>query len=329
MSMELLTRYGDQPLFANDPRHAWEAGAAFNPNVLFDDGLWRMVYRATPVDGSKGSFKLGQYMSSAGYAISYDGINFQRFAAPLLTFDRPEEAGMGLEDNRAQKIEGTYYIHSTAVGEKNGQAVVRIAVASSPDFQTWTKHGIVGPDVPSKAAALFPRAINGKYHLLYALNPDHKGSSIMHVVYDTKADITNPPKELMEENVRNYDQHVVFRPIDGARRGPEVGAPPIETDKGWLMIYCPENMTNHDEWTIGAALLDKTEPRRVLAKTREPLLRAQRGYEINGPVCKNAVFPMGAVIFDNTLFVYHGSGDNGVCLSTGYLDEVMDNMEAV
>lgn len=326
--MELLTRYGDKPLFANDPHHAWEAGAAFNPNVLYNNGLTRMVYRATPVDGSHGSFKIGQYMSSAGYAISYDGINFQRFQDPLLTFDQPYEAGMGCEDPRVQKIEDTYYLHYTAVGEKDGEAVVRIAVASSPDFKTWTKHGIVGPDVPSKAATLFPRAINGKYHMLYALNPDHRGSSIMDVELDSSTDLTNPPKGLMEESVKNYDEHVVFRPSEGARRGPEVGAPPIETDEGWLMVYCPENMTDHDEWTIGAALLDLQEPKRVLAKTQEPLLRAKRDYELNGPVCKNAVFPMGAVIFDNTLFVYHGSGDNGVCLSTGYLDNVMNSMEA-
>lgn len=327
--MELLTRYGDKPLFANDHRHAWEAGAAFNPNVLYDNGLFRMVYRAASVDGSNGSFKLGQYMSSVGYAESVDGINFQRFPDPLLTFDQQYEAGMGCEDPRVQKIEDTYYLHYTAVGEKDGEAVVRIAVATSPDFKTWTKHGIVGPDKPSKAAALSPRAINGEYDMFYALNPDDRGSSIMLVSFKDKAEITNPPKGLMEENVSNYDEHVVFRPSLGARRGPEVGAPPIETDKGWFKVYCPENMTDHDEWTIGAALLDLKDPRRILAKTRVPLLRAKRDYEINGPVCKNAVFPMGAVIFDNTLFVYHGSGDNGVCLSTGYFDNVMNSMEAV
>jgi predicted GH43/DUF377 family glycosyl hydrolase len=268
-------------------------------------------------------------MSSIGYAESVDGINFQRFSEPLLTFDQQYEAGMGCEDPRAQKIDDTYYIHYTAVGEKDGEAVVRIAVASSPDFKTWTKHGIVGPDATSKAAAAFPRAINGKYHLLYAFDSDSEGSSIMHVVYDTKEDMTNPPKGLMEENIRNYDEHVVLKPSEGVRRGPEVGAPPIETDKGWFLAYCPENKTDHDEWRIRGLVLDKNEPWRVVAKTKKDLLRAKRDYEINGPVCKNAVFPMGAVIFDNTLFVYHGSGDNGVCLSTGYLDNVMDSMEEV
>ena len=44
---------------------------------------------------------------------------------------------------------------------------MRIALATSKDFVHWNKHGIVGPDIFSKAACLFPEKINGKYTMLF------------------------------------------------------------------------------------------------------------------------------------------------------------------
>ena len=151
-----LKRYLGNPILTKNPKNHWEAGSVLNPSVLYDNGIYRMVYRATndiPVKDK------GRYMSSIGYAESIDGIHFTRFEKPLISPDQDFENRLGCEDPRVTKIENTYFLYYTAVGED-----VRIALATSKDFKIWKKHGIVGPQhTTSKAACLFPEKINDKY----------------------------------------------------------------------------------------------------------------------------------------------------------------------
>jgi predicted GH43/DUF377 family glycosyl hydrolase len=76
-----LKRYSGNPILVKNPDNRWEAGSVFNPSVLYDNGIFRMAYRATndiAVDTQDG------YVSSIGYAESTVGIHFTRFEKPLI-----------------------------------------------------------------------------------------------------------------------------------------------------------------------------------------------------------------------------------------------------
>lgn len=319
-----LKRYPGNPILERNKNNPWEAGSVLNPNVLYDNGIYRMVYRATNDIKIK---KVGGYISSIGYAESTDGIYFKRFPEPMIIPDQEYEMGKGCEDPRVTKIGDTYFLYYTAVSKQiDGHHQVRIALATSKDFKKWEKHGIVGPPTRSKAAVLFPEKINGQYVMFYTWMSDKPLSSIMQCRFDSLADVINPPKGHLAETIYNFDKNVVFTPPFNVYRGAEVGAVPIKTKNGWLFIYCMANTTDHAEWSIGAALLDLKDPKIILAQTKDPILRPEMKTEKSG-VVNNVTFPEGAVIVGKDLYVYYGSGDQGCCLATCYLQNLLISLK--
>lgn len=320
-----LHRYSENPILSKNPDHSWEAGSVLNPSVLYEDGIFKMYYRATN-DTRTG--EAGGYMSSIGLATSTDGIHFQRFEHPVLSPDRDYEALLGCEDPRVTKIDDEYFMYYTAVGGDFGKWRVRIALATSKDGKEWHKHGVVGPKhTMSKAACVFPEKIHGHYHMFYTWQSDDPISSIMHAKFDSLDEVKHPPSTFMAQNIDQYAENVVFKPPHNTYRGAEVGAVPIKTEKGWLFIYCPANTKHHPEWTINAALLDLDNPKNVLATTEQPILHPETDAEKEG-VVNNVTFPEGAVIVGDELYVYYGSGDQGICLATCNVYELLDHLES-
>jgi predicted GH43/DUF377 family glycosyl hydrolase len=115
--------------------------------------------------------------------------------------------------------------------------------------------------------------------------------------------------------------------LENTFRGPEVGAVPIKTPDGWLLIYCNANVSDHPEWTISAALLDLHDPRKVLAVTKDPILKPETDEERHG-VVNNVTFPEGAVVVGEDLYVYYGSGDQGICLATCRLEDLLTHLKS-
>jgi predicted GH43/DUF377 family glycosyl hydrolase len=318
-----LKRYHGNPILEKNPDVSWEAGSVLNPSVLYEDGIFRMVYRATN-DIQRG--EEGGYLSSVGYAESTDGIHFTRFPKPIIEPTEEYEKRKGCEDPRVTKIGDTYYLYYTAVGGEHTGDDVRIALATSKDFKKWKKHGIVGPrHATSKAACLFPEKISGHYIWFYTWESDSPLSSIMQVKYNDLDEVEISPRGLIEESIEYYDDHVVFSPPEGVYRGAEVGAVPIKTKDGWLFIYCNANVSDHPEWTISAALLDLKDPRKVLSYTKEPILRPETKEELEG-VVDLVTFPEGAVIVGDELYVYYGSGDQGICLATCKVKDLLHHL---
>ena len=315
-----LKRYKNNPILAKNPNAHWEAGSVLNPSVLYDNGIYRMVYRAT---NDIHLDKKGRYMSSVGYAESTDGIHFNRFVEPIIIADKEYEKRFGCEDPRLTKIDDTYFLYYTAVGGEKAGEGVRVALATSKDFKTWKKHGIVGPAyVYSKAGLLLPEKINGQYIMFYTWMADSPLSSIMQARFDRVEDVIKPSENFMADNINHYEENVVIKPPERVFRGAEVGAVPIKTKEGWLFIYCNANVSDHPEWTISAALLDLHDPRKVLAKTEKPILTPETKEEVSG-IVNNVVFPEGAVVVGDELYVYYGSGDQGICLATCDFNDLM------
>jgi predicted GH43/DUF377 family glycosyl hydrolase len=300
-------------LLAPDPAHAWESVSAFNASVQRGpDGRLHLLYRAT----NRARFwDEPDYASSIGHATSLDGVTFDRRAAPLLSPAAPYELPLGCEDPRLMRIDGRWVVLYTAVEGPFGGQRVRIACATVDDgFSRVERHGIVGPDTGSKAAALVEHA-GRELSMLWTFQADSPLSTILESRYASLDHLLSGDREPVLRSLMRFEEHVVLGPTAGDWRGPELGAVPVATEHGLLFVLCPETHTRHDEWTIGAALLDPDDPRRVLARTSEPLLAPTTETEQRG-VMPNVTFPSGALIVGDELHVYYGAGDTDVNLAT-------------
>jgi predicted GH43/DUF377 family glycosyl hydrolase len=357
----ILTRH-PVAILEKDPTNPAEAGAVCNPTVLLEpDGLHRMPYRA--INGTKWHVP-GNYVSTIPYRESMDGITFSSWSRPLIVPDQRYEYdevpyrdaehpgdGLGCEDPRMTRIGNRYFIFYTAVeGPFNGKDEAtkddmvkrdRIALATTTDLEHIQKHGVIGPDVTSKAAMLFPEKINGKYVMLYTLNSDKPQSSVMIAEFDRVEDFMQPGA--LADNAAHFDDNVLLRSPEGAHRGYEGGPVPLKTKDGWLLILSDVNMNGDnakwtvedDEWVPTAMLLNLEDPRRIIARSRVPLLRPETPDETQGNV-KKVIFASGAVIHrdpmngeNDELFLYYGRGDTSIGLARGTLSRIMGYLEDV
>ena len=315
----MLKRHPKNPILTADKNVSWEAGSVFNPNVLREENTFHLFYRAT--NDLKKS-KLGGYISSVGYASSSDGVNFSKRKVPLIKPTEKYEIGLGCEDPRVTKINDTYFIFYTAVEGIDNNKKVRIALATSKDLKTVVKLGTVGPKgSTSKATVLFPEKINGKYVLLYTWEADKPISTIMIKEVGSLKEVTNPLPLSFGSNLEYFDKNFFLEPFKGSFRGPEVGAVPVKTSKGWLIIYCG-TAVGKKIWTIDALLLDLHNPRKIIGIAPKPILSPQTDNELKG-VINNVTFPSGTAIVKDELYVYYGSGDQGCCLATCKFDKLL------
>ncbi len=111
----------------------------------------------------------------------------------------------------------------------------------------------------------------------------------------------------------------------------EIGAVPIKTKDGWLLIYSyienyhRENNPFKLVFGIETLLLDLNDPRKIIGKTRGPILAPTEIYEKSGQVL-NVIFPSGALINKNILEIYYGAADTFCCKATVNLDNLLFNM---
>ena len=329
-----LERYPDnehpQPILAPRTNIEWEGKAVFNPSVIYDNGVFKMLYRTYPSRLENGAPRLkrpGFYfknqISYIGYAESKDGINFERRDTPLISPDT-EYDGYGCEDPRITKIGDIFYITYTAIDgpieDREHKPNVRIALATTKDFIAVKKHGIIGPPVYSKAAAFFPEAVkDGKIGFLMTTASDSTNSRVVAKYYDSLDVITKTSLE--DWNIFLKNNNAILDTNWWLHRGPELGASPIKTDKGWLLIFSSESMS--DTWTISAALLDINNPDILIARTPGYILQPVTKYELEGLV-PNVTFPEGAVIVGDKLYVYYGAADTVIGLATCKLNDLLD-----
>ncbi len=212
-----------------------------------------------------------------------------------------------------------FFITYTALSEPafygNGN---RIGLASTKDFSRADKHGIIGPDLQDKDAALFPDEINGKIGLLHRIEPN------IQIIYfdDIEQLKKNHEKGFFDRYIRELDKHTVLE-RKYAWESVKVGAgtQPVKTKEGWLLIY--HGVDKNRIYRAGAALLDIDNPQRVIARSSRPVLEPETEYEKTGDV-PNVVFPEGAVVRGDELFVYYGASDKRCCLATCKLDDIID-----
>lgn len=335
----LLHRYLSEnasvPLLTPRKDIAWEASAVFNPCVIKDGNVYRMLYRTygnnlqeTELRIKRPGYYFKNQISYIGYAESNDGINFKRRDTPFIIPDQDFDQ-YGCEDPKITKIENTFYITYTAIdapleARKIHDVKIRVAIASTKDFTSVKKHGIIGPEKNSKAAALFPETVDSKIALALTIAPDSQNSHVAVRYYDTFTDLLTPSEDKWNSFLSTSEDNALLKTSWWLHRGPELGAPPIKTDAGWLFIYSAESMS--DSWTISAALSDLNEPQKLIARLPGFLLQPATNYELSGLV-PNVTFPSGALISEDQLFVYYGAADTVIGLATCNLSELLEQLE--
>ena len=198
----------------------------------------------------------------------------------------------GLEDLRIVRFEhddesvewiGTYTAY-------NG-TVIQSELMRTRDFRAFDLVPMTGGAARNKGMALFPRKIGGKYMMI--------GRSDGENLFLLKSD----------QLTHWEDGEKILTPKFGWELV-QIGncGPPIELDEGWLLLT--HGVGAMRKYSIGAALLDKTNPAKVLARTSEPILAA-KDQDREGYV-PNVVYSCGAIRHGDQLFLPYGIADSSI-----------------
>jgi beta-1,2-mannobiose phosphorylase / 1,2-beta-oligomannan phosphorylase len=303
-----VTRDPHNPLINPDLDQPWYAEAAFNPSPIVHDGKLNLIFRAA----THPALYTGQpdlELSTIGIATAAGQSGFEDIRQ-LVTPEQPWEQ-YGCEDPRVTKIGHTYYIFYTALGGYPfGPDNIKVAVATTKDLKTIEARHLVTP-FNAKAMALFPESHGGKLRAILTVNSDLPPSSIAIAEFDRPEDIWSP--YYWERWYNHLEDHTLdLKRGDGEHV--EVGAPPLWTPEGWLLIYADiqDYFTDHKTFGIEAALLDLEDPTKVLRRTVYPFMVPEEGYERYGRLPK-IIFPSGALRHGDTLELYYGGTDTTCC----------------
>src|SRR3989344_5363539 len=302
--MFVVKRSQHNPILNPVKERHWEAYAAFNWSVIKEKNIFHAFYRAMSMpEGFHGaSFSL----SAIGHAESKDGRHFDKrnqFIYPERDWEK-----YGCEDPRVTKFEGKYYIFYTALSEfPFSPEGIKTAIAVSSNLKTIDEKHLVAP-FNSKAAVLFPERINGKILAMLTVNPDRPPSKIAFAEFEKIEQMWSP------EYWKNYLEKELDKNVIDLRRLEsdhiEIGAAPLNTPYGWLLIYChiQNYFTNNKDFGIEAILLDLNDPRKIIGRTKGAFLVPEEIYEKYGHV-PNVIFPSDAMIQGKKLKVFYGATD--------------------
>ena len=102
-----------------------------------------------------------------------------------------------------------------------------------------------------------------------------------------------------------------------------VVGPPIETPYGWILFY--HFITTEERvYKIGAMLLDLDNPSHLISLSHT-LLEPKMSYEKQG-VVSNVVFSCGAVLLDESIYLYYGAADSVIGVAKITLAELIKQL---
>lgn len=316
----MLVRCPENPILVPNATQEWEAQGKFNPSVSKDSGIIHLLYRALSKPMEVKSLALP--VSSIGYTSSSDGINF--ISGKQLIKPEHNWEIFGCEDPRITKFGDKYYIFYTALASYPfTPGSIKVGMVTTKDFiHMDSKHLVT--TFNSKAMALFPEKINNKIAAILTVNTDIPPSKIALAFFDEEEQIWS--SSYWNEWYASLNSHVIPLLRD-SKDHLEVGAAPVKTDVGWLIIYSyiKNYFEEKNEFGIEAVLLDLNDPSKVIGRTKSPLLVPTAYYEIHGDV-PNIIFPSGAYIEHDTLYLYYGAADTRGCLASLKLSELLNTL---
>ena len=186
----------------------------------------------------------------------------------------------------------------------NGSAI-RSELLRTRDFRSFLMTPMNGSAARNKGMALFPRTVDGSYLMIGRQDGEN-----LFLIRSDKIDQWEEGELLLTPQ---YPWEMVQIGNCGA---------PIELEEGWLLLT--HGVGAMRKYSIGAVLLDKRDPGKVLARTKDPLLSAadedREGY------VPNVVYTCGAVRHGDLLFVPYGVADSSVAFAFVPINELLASM---
>jgi predicted GH43/DUF377 family glycosyl hydrolase len=293
----LFTRHPGNPLLSQE-NWPYPINSVLNAGaVLLPDGDTLLLCRVEDRSG----------LSHLCAARSANGIDNWRIDPKPTLMANPKEFPeeiWGIEDPRITYVpELEQYAVAYTSFARGGPGV---SLALTKDFRSFERFGVImSPE--DKDAALLPRRIGGRWALIH--RPMTALGAHMWISYSP--------------DLRHWGSHKI---ILEARRGGwwdanKIGlcSPPIETAKGWLMIYHGVRQTASGSiYRLGIALFDLEKPEVCLQRGNSWIFGPEAPYERNGDV-NDVVFPCGQTIGTDgdTINLYYGAADSCIAMATG------------
>jgi len=213
----------------------------------------------------------------------------------------------GIEDARFVRFQDedgprTYYATYTAYDGK----MVLPQFIETPDFRHFKFITLNGPAVQNKGMALFPRKIQGHYAMLSRQDKEN-----IYLMFSDHLHFWHTAQLLLQPK---YPWEFVQLGNCGS---------PIETEAGWLVLS--HGVGAMRKYCIGAFLLDRDDPTRVLGRLREPLITPNES-EREGYV-PNVVYSCGSLLHGRRLIIPYAMSDYATTFATLSLDAVLAAME--
>lgn len=302
MDDDVFTRYTGNPILTPASLPI-KANAVFNPGVAEKDGEVVLLLRVEDRQG----------ISQIRTARSANGVdNWVIADRPLLEPDLPDYPfeEWGCEDARVTQVGPSDWMIAYTAYSRYGPAV---ALALTHDFDSVKRLGIV-LSPPNKDAVLFPeKSVDGYWLMLHRPVTGEKE----HIWYASA-----------EHDLTHWSQPGILLPErggpwwDGLRIG--VGAPPIPTDQGWLLIFHgAKEMGYQLIYRLGVALLARDNPRMVLARASQWIFAPETDYEQKG-LLPGVVYTCGTLQRGDETWMYYGAADTVIALATAKTSELVN-----
>ena len=222
-------------------------------------------------------------------------------------FPITEQQSNGLEDLRLVRFVddngdfewvGTY----TAF---NGREI-RSEILHTRDFRNFTLGPIEGKAGRNKGLALFPEKLGGSYYMI-----GRQDGKNLYLLSSDKIDRWDDDGVLLLEPKFPWE----FIQIGNC-------GSPILTDHGWLVLT--HGVGAMRKYSIGALLLDRHIPSKVLARSEKPIL-SPKDSDREGYV-PNVVYTCGAMKVGDTLFMPYGISDSAIGFATVGIEDLIASL---
>ena len=299
----LLQRHPANPLLSSKD-WPYRINSVFNAGAtLLEDGSTLLLCR---VEDRRGL----SHLCAARSANGMDGWSIDPTPTLMPDPDKFPEELWGIEDPRITYVpELQQYVVAYTSYSKGGPGV---SLALTKDFRSFERCGVI-MSADDKDAALLPHRIGGLWALIHRpMTP--LGAHIW---------ISYSP------DLRHWGGHRVMME---ARKGAwwdanKIGlsSPPIETPRGWLVLYHGVKQTASGSlYRVGLALFDIQKPELCLLRGDSWIFGPEAAYEHGGDV-HDVVFPCGHTVGPDgdTINVYYGAGDSCVALAQGSIRSLL------
>ncbi|HZZ57247.1 MAG TPA: glycoside hydrolase family 130 protein [Opitutaceae bacterium] len=243
-------------------------------------------------------------LAESNYDVRFDS---RQSLSQRVIFPSSPSQSNGIEDARFVRFcddggRGTYYATYTAYDGK----IILPQLLETEDFVHFKFLTLNGPAAQNKGMALFPRRIDGRYAMLSRQDDEN-----ILLMFSDNLHFWPAPKVLVSP----------AQPWEFIKIG-NCGSP-IETEAGWLVLS--HGVGPMRKYCLGAFLLDRKDPTRLIGRLHQPLLSANEA-EREGYV-PNVIYTCGALLHGRELIIPYAMSDSATSFASVSLDELLHAME--